>query len=66
LAKFYNIDPEVAQVPDRHEPDSGGEINYDHVFGVIRDSGYQGWIGLEYKPEARTEDGLAWMNKYAD
>lgn len=27
--------------------------------------GYAGWIGCEYKPAGRTEDGLAWRQRYA-
>ena len=41
---------QIAQVPERGEPDSPGEINYDYVFSVLEKAGYQGWIGLEYKP----------------
>ena len=57
---------QIAQVPDRHEPDSSGEINFDHVFDVIKASTYDGWIGLEYKPKNKTEEGLGWMKKYQD
>lgn len=39
----------VADVPGRHEPGSG-EINYEHLFGVLREQGYQGYVGLEYFP----------------
>ena len=41
---------QLAQVPDRHEPNSDGEINYRYIFKVLRKSGYDGYIGLEYKP----------------
>jgi hydroxypyruvate isomerase len=30
---------QIAQVPGRHEPDSDGEINYDFVFKVLKNSG---------------------------
>jgi hydroxypyruvate isomerase len=23
--------------------------------------GYGGWVGCEYRPRARTEDGLSWL-----
>jgi hydroxypyruvate isomerase len=26
--------------------------------------GYEGWIGCEYKPLGKTEEGLAWMKPY--
>lgn len=39
----------VADVPGRHEPGTG-EINYEHIFGVLRERGYKGYVGLEYNP----------------
>ena len=45
---------QLAQVPDRHEPNSEGEINYRYIFKVLRESGYDGYIGLEYEPIAGT------------
>ena len=54
---------QVAAVPTRGEPDEG-EINYPAVFETIDRSGYAGWIGCEYKPRTRTEDGLGWAKKY--
>lgn len=39
----------VADVPGRHEPGTG-EINYEHIFGVLREQGYKGYVGLEYIP----------------
>ena len=39
----------VADVPGRHEPGTG-EINYEHLFGVLRERGYKGYVGLEYNP----------------
>jgi hydroxypyruvate isomerase len=39
----------VADVPGRHEPGTG-EINYEHLFGVLRERGYRGYVGLEYHP----------------
>jgi hydroxypyruvate isomerase len=39
----------VADVPGRHEPGTG-EINYEHIFGVLREAGYRGYVGLEYNP----------------
>jgi hydroxypyruvate isomerase len=54
---------QIAAVPTRGEPDEG-EINYPAVFEAIDRSGYKGWIGCEYKPRTRTEDGLGWAKKY--
>jgi hydroxypyruvate isomerase len=39
----------VADVPGRHEPGTG-EIHFPNVFRAIRDSGYKGYIGMEYIP----------------
>lgn len=53
---------QIAGVPERHEPDTG-EVNYAHLFGVIDETGYEGWIGLEYIPKAGTSEGLSWMRE---
>jgi len=54
---------QCAAVPSRHEPDEG-EINYPAVFEAVDKLGYQGWIGAEYRPRGRTEDGLGWVRRY--
>ena len=54
---------QCAAVPIRHEPD-GGEINYPAVFEAVDRLGYRGWIGAEYRPRGRTEDGLARARPY--
>ena len=51
---------QIAGVPDRHEPDTG-ELNYGCVFEKIDALGYDGWVGLEYRPRAGTVEGLGWM-----
>jgi 2-dehydrotetronate isomerase len=54
---------QIAAVPSRGEPDEG-EINYPAVFAAIDRLGYNGFIGCEYKPRTRTEDGLGWAKPY--
>ena len=54
---------QIAAVPSRHEPDEG-EINYPAIFAALDRAGYRGWIGCEYRPRARTEDGLGWGTAY--
>src|SRR5689334_20096758 len=54
---------QCAAVPSRHEPDEG-EVNYPAVFEAVDKLGYGGWIGAEYRPRGRTEDGLDWARKY--
>jgi len=54
---------QVADVPGRHEPGTG-KIDFPLLFDLIDRLGYQGWIGAEYVPAGKTEDGLAWARKY--
>lgn len=51
---------QLADNPGRHEPGTG-EIHYPWLLRHIDQIGYQGWIGCEYKPAGRTEDGLGWL-----
>lgn len=51
---------QIADNPGRNEPGTG-EINYAFVFRHLDAIGYQGWVGCEYKPAGRTEDGLGWI-----
>ncbi len=53
---------QIAGVPDRHEPDTG-EVNYPHLFAVLDRLGYAGFVGCEYRPAGRTEDGLGWFRR---
>ena len=52
---------QFASVPDRGPPDHG-EINYDHVFEVTRQLGYDAPLGAEYKPGGSTDDTLDWLH----
>jgi hydroxypyruvate isomerase len=54
---------QVAAVPSRQEPDEG-EVNYPAIFAALDRLGYAGFVGAEYKPRAKTEDGLAWARPY--
>jgi hydroxypyruvate isomerase len=52
---------QIADVPGRHEPGTG-EINYPNVLKAIDESGYQGYVALEYVPSGETDAGLdAWL-----
>lgn len=51
---------QIASVPDRGEPDHG-ELNYEHVFQVLRELEYDKPLGAEYKPAGSIEAGLGWM-----
>jgi len=52
---------QIADNPGRHEPGTG-EINYPFLFAHLDRLGYQGWVGAEYKPAGRTEEGLGWLD----
>jgi hydroxypyruvate isomerase len=54
---------QIADNPGRNEPGTG-EINYPNLFKAIDAAGYKGWVGCEYKPAAKTEDGIGWMKPY--
>lgn len=54
---------QLADNPGRHEPGSG-EINFNNLLRFIDEAGYKGWIGCEYIPAGKTEDGLAWIRPY--
>jgi len=53
---------QIAGVPERHEPDTG-EVNYEYLFELIDELGYEGWIGCEYIPAKATSAGLGWFRK---
>ncbi|XP_070765276.1 putative hydroxypyruvate isomerase [Enoplosus armatus] len=55
---------QIAQVPGRNEPDSGGELNYGYLFNTLERHGYQGYVGCEYKPLGGTKEGLGWIKDY--
>jgi hydroxypyruvate isomerase len=56
---------QIAAVPSRAEPDEG-EVNYREVCRALDRMGYDGWIGAEYKPRGRTEDGLGWLSAWLE
>ncbi|XP_067314980.1 putative hydroxypyruvate isomerase isoform X2 [Pseudorasbora parva] len=55
---------QIAQVPDRHEPDSDGELSFSYLFKLLEELDYQDYIGCEYKPQGSTEAGLDWFTRY--
>lgn len=54
---------QIAGVPSRNEPNFG-ELNYPHLFNVIDELGYTGWIGCEYRPRGNTSEGLEWLRQW--
>jgi hydroxypyruvate isomerase len=54
---------QIADVPGRHQPGTG-EIDWRRLFDVIDQSGYSGWVSLEYIPEGPTEDGFDLLREF--
>jgi 2-dehydrotetronate isomerase len=54
---------QIAGVPDRHEPDTG-ELKIEAILRALDEMGYAGWVGAEYRPRGRTEEGLAWLQPW--
>lgn len=54
---------QIAGVPDRHEPHEG-ELNLGYLMRLLDELGYDGWVGCEYSPRGRTEDGLGWLETF--
>lgn len=51
---------QFADCPGRHEPGTG-EVDFPECFAILRASGYQGYVGAEYKPSKEFKDSLEWM-----
>jgi hydroxypyruvate isomerase len=51
---------QIADAPGRHEPGTG-ELELERYLSLLSDVGYDGWVGLEYKPESTTEASLDWL-----
>jgi hydroxypyruvate isomerase len=55
---------QIADSPDRGEPGSG-ELAFPYLFAELEAAGYDGWVGLEYRPRGTTEESLAWLPREA-
>jgi hydroxypyruvate isomerase len=51
---------QIADVPGRHEPGTGSQPIEQFLDDLDR-VGYDGYVGLEYRPLADTESGLEWL-----
>ncbi len=54
---------QIADNPGRNEPGTG-EINYVNLLHHLDESGYDGWVGCEYRPAGSTVTGLSWASEY--
>lgn len=55
---------QVAQSPNRNEPNAAGEVNFKYVFEVLENLGYNDWVGCEYKPTTNSKENLEWIRDY--
>lgn len=53
---------QIAAVPLRHEPTTG-ELDDVKVLHHLDHLNYSGFVGLEYRPQGKTLDGLTWLSK---
>jgi len=53
---------QIADNPARNQPGTG-EINYKFLLNAIDEMGYDGFIGLEYKPVPDTKSSLKWIKE---
>ncbi len=51
---------QIANAPNRDEPDVLGELNWGYIMNLLDAHGYAGWIGAEYAPRTTTLEGLNW------
>lgn len=54
---------QVADNPGRNEPGTG-VVPVKHLFDTMEALGYQGYVGMEYKPTGSTVDSLRWVKEY--
>lgn len=54
---------QVAQVPERGEPDTSGEIDYSYLLRHLESKGYEKWIGCEYNP-TKGSNTTNWIHTY--
>lgn len=55
---------QIADVPGRAEPGTG-EINYRFVLDHLDAKGYQGYVGLEYRPaDGSPESSFGWLDTF--
>ncbi|HUZ68849.1 MAG TPA: TIM barrel protein [Candidatus Saccharimonadales bacterium] len=54
---------QIADVPGRHEPGTGSQPIEEFLDDLDR-VGYEGYVGLEYRPLADTPSSLQWLRAY--
>ena len=56
---------QFADVPGRHQPGTG-QLDLMGLVKGLRVSGYDGWLGAEYRPSSTTTDSLFWLPSFRD
>ena len=51
---------QIADAPGRNEPGTG-TLDIDYYLGRLAATGYDGWVGLEYKPSGKSADSFGWL-----
>jgi hydroxypyruvate isomerase len=51
---------QIADAPGRNEPGTG-KLDIDHYLDRIAATGYDGWVGLEYKPSGSSAESFDWL-----
>lgn len=54
---------QIAQAPNRNEPNTDGELEYKFVLSEVAKV-YDDYIGMEYTPLTNTVDGLKWLKDF--
>ena len=56
---------QIAGLPGRNEPVSGGGLDFAAFFAAVDASDYRGWVSAEYNPATVTDAGLSWLKSAA-
>ena len=51
---------QIADAPGRNEPGTG-TLDIDYYLSRLAATGYEGWVGLEYKPSGKSADSFGWL-----
>jgi hydroxypyruvate isomerase len=51
---------QIADAPGRGQPGTG-DLPLDAYLAQLEQSGYSGWVGLEYNPVGSTNDSFSWL-----
>lgn len=64
LSKGWIQFVEIGDVPGRKEPGTG-EVNYQNIFNVLREAGYDGYVGMEHGSSSTPEHAMRVVQEVA-